>query len=51
MRGLKRLRSVQTVSAGHTLVQNIHRGHYELATDATPRLRIPAAFTELAHAI
>ncbi|ABW12669.1 putative transposase [Parafrankia sp. EAN1pec] len=27
MRGLKRLRSIQTIGAGHALVQNIHRGH------------------------
>ncbi len=40
MRGLKRLRSAQTISAGHSLVQNIRRGPYELATDAEPRLRL-----------
>jgi len=51
MRGLKRLRSVQTISAGHALVQNIRRGHYELATDTHPQLRLAAAFTELAAAI
>ncbi|MCK9921718.1 IS6 family transposase [Frankia sp. AgPm24] len=51
MRGLKRLRSVQTVSAGHALVQNIRRGHYELAGDTDPRLRLAAAFTELAAAV
>nr|MDT0663550.1 IS6 family transposase [Micromonospora sp. DSM 115978] len=50
-RGLKRLRSVPTVSTGHALVQNIRRGHYELATDTEPRLRLAAAFTELALAI
>ncbi|WP_026240293.1 IS6 family transposase [Parafrankia discariae] len=49
--GLKRLRSVQTVSAGHTLVQNIRRGHYELATDTNPPLKLAAAFTELAAAV
>ncbi|KJE21259.1 transposase [Frankia torreyi] len=50
-RGLKRLRSVQTVSAGHALIQNIRRGHYELAIDAHPPLRLAAAFTELAAAV
>jgi len=48
---VKRLRSVQTISAGHALVQNIRRGHYELATDTHPQLRLAAAFTELAAAI
>ncbi|OHV33399.1 MULTISPECIES: IS6 family transposase [Pseudofrankia] len=51
MRGLKRLRSAQTISTGHALVQNIGRGHYELGTDVEPRRRLAAAFTELSHAI
>jgi hypothetical protein len=33
MRGLQRFRSVQTVASGHTFVQNVRRGHYEIATD------------------
>ncbi|MEX5638117.1 DDE-type integrase/transposase/recombinase, partial [Parafrankia sp. FMc2] len=49
MRGLKRLRSAQTISAGHAFVQNIRRGHYELGTD--PHTRLTAAFTELTLAI
>ncbi|ABW16116.1 hypothetical protein Franean1_6782 [Parafrankia sp. EAN1pec] len=51
MHGMKRLRSVQTISTGHALVQNIRRGHYELATDTNPQLRLAAVFTELAAAI
>ncbi|WP_083828821.1 DDE-type integrase/transposase/recombinase [Parafrankia sp. EUN1f] len=51
MRGLKRLRSVQNVSTGHALVQNIRRGHYELAIDTDRQLRLAAAFTELAAAV
>jgi hypothetical protein len=51
MRGLKRLRSVQTISAGHALVQNIRRGHYELGIDTRPQIRLAAAFTELAAAV
>ncbi|MEX5636432.1 IS6 family transposase [Parafrankia sp. FMc2] len=47
MRGLKRLRSAQTISAGHAFVQNIRRGHYELGTDTDPHTRLTAAFTEL----
>ena len=51
MRGLKRLRSAARLAAGHALVQNLHRGHYELATDVPPPLRLPAAFSELALAM
>ncbi|WP_261569672.1 transposase, partial [Frankia gtarii] len=51
MRGLKRLRSAQTISAGNALVQNIRRGHYELGTDTDPRLRLTTAFAELTLAI
>ncbi|CUU55374.1 DDE domain-containing protein [Parafrankia irregularis] len=42
MRGLTRLRSGQTVSAGHALVQNIRRGHHELGSDTRPQLRLAA---------
>jgi transposase-like protein len=51
MRGLKRLRSAARIAAGHAFVQNLRRGHYELATDAAPPLRLARAFTELALAI
>jgi len=51
MRGLKCLRSVQTISAGHAFVQNIRRGHYELGIDTDPHTRLTAAFTELTLAI
>jgi len=51
MRGLKRHRPARIISAGHAFVQNIRRGHYELATDIPARHRIHAAFDELAMAI
>ena len=51
MRGLKRLRSAQVIGSGHGFVQNLCRGHYELATHAEPRHRLAAAFTELALAL
>jgi len=51
MRGLKRLRSAQVISSGHAFVQNLRRGHYELATDTDPNRRLAAAFTGLARAI
>jgi hypothetical protein len=51
MRGLKRLRSARVISAGHAIVHNIRRGHYELSMELHPQQRPPAAFTELALAI
>ena len=51
MRGLKQLRSARIVTAGHAVIQNIRRGHYELGTEETVNLRIPAAFDELVTAI
>ena len=51
MRGLKRLRCAQVICSGHAFIQNLRRGHYDLATDAAPSLRLAKAFTELALAI
>jgi transposase-like protein len=51
MRGFKGDRSAQLVISGHAFMQNLRRGHYELAVDARPRRRVAAAFTELAQAI
>jgi hypothetical protein len=51
MRGLKQLRSVRVISIGHALIQNVRRGHYELATDVGPRHRLATAFTALALAV
>ena len=48
MRGLTRFRSAEVIAGGHDFVQNLRRGHYELATDAPPPLRLATAFTELA---
>jgi uncharacterized membrane protein len=36
MRGLRRASSLQTIAAGHAFVQNLRRGHYELATEKRP---------------
>ena len=33
MRGLKIIRSLRTIAAGHAFVRNLHRGHYELSVD------------------
>ncbi|WP_106331193.1 IS6 family transposase [Actinoplanes italicus] len=51
MRGLRTDRTAQTVIAGHAFVQNLRRGHYEIATETPTRLRLGAAFAELAKAI
>lgn len=51
MRGLKTDRSAQVVIAGHAFIQNLRRGHYELAIHTSPALRVAAVFTELAQAI
>jgi transposase, IS6 family len=51
MRGLKRHRSARIVSAGHAFVQNLRRGHYELAADSPARHRIRAAFNQLTMTI
>ena len=41
----------QVIIAGLAFLQNIRRGHYELATETTRSLRVATAFAELAHAI
>jgi transposase-like protein len=51
MRGLKQDRSARAVIAGHRFVQNLRRGHYELAVDEPVARRLAAAFDELALAI
>ena len=51
MRGLKRLRSAARIAAGHAFIQNLRRGHYELATNAPAQLRLAKAFSELAPAV
>jgi transposase-like protein len=51
MRGLRTHPTAQVIVAGHAFVQNLRRGHYELGMDVPPKLRIAAAFAELALAI
>jgi transposase-like protein len=48
MRGLKQDRSARIVLAGHALVQNLRRGHYELGVEEPASLRVAVAFDELA---
>jgi transposase-like protein len=51
MRGLKQEHSARVVLAGHALVQNLRRRHYELAVEEPASLRVAAAFEKLALAI
>jgi transposase-like protein len=51
MRGPKQDHSARAVIAGHGFVQNIRRGHYELAVEAPVTRRVAVAFEELALAI
>ena len=51
MRGLKQHRSAWTVAAGNTFVQNLRRGHYDIATEQPRRHRLSIAFADLALAV
>jgi transposase, IS6 family len=51
MRGLKQDRSTRVVIAGHGFVQNLRRGHYELAVEEPVTRRVAVAWDELALAI
>jgi hypothetical protein len=51
MRGLKQDRSASVVIAGQALVQNVRRGHYELAIEAPTNQRVAVAFDDLAMAM
>jgi transposase, IS6 family len=51
MRGLKQDRSARVIIAGHGFVQDLWRGHYELATEEPAGRRVAMAFAELAVAI
>ena len=51
MRGLKQDHSARVITAGHALVQNVRRGHYELAVEEPTNRRLAVAFEELILAI
>jgi transposase, IS6 family len=51
MRGVKTKRTANAVIRGHAFIQNLRRGHYELAVDAAPLLRLTTAFDGLRPAI
>jgi IS6 family transposase len=51
MRGEKRHRSARILTAGHAFVQNLRRGHYDIATDVPVCHRLRTAFDDLATTI
>ena len=51
MRGLRTEQTASVVIGGHAFIQNLRRGHYELAVDAGLLLRLATAFDELRPAI
>jgi transposase-like protein len=51
MRGLKQDRSARVIIAGHAFIQNVRRGHYELAVEEPTNRRLAVAFDELVLAI
>ena len=51
MRGLQTDRTAQVIIAGHAFMQNLRRGHYELAVDTPVAKRVSVAFTDLSKAI
>jgi hypothetical protein len=51
MRGLRQDRNARVIIAGHAFVQNVRRGHYELAAEEPTNRRLAVAFDELAMAI
>jgi transposase-like protein len=51
MRGLKQDRSVSVIIAGHAFIQNVRRGHYELAVEEPANRRVAVAVDELAVVI
>lgn len=50
-RGLRTYHNAGVIIAGLAFMQNLRRGHHELATETVGRLRAPTAFAELAQAI
>jgi transposase-like protein len=51
MRGIKTMTGLRTLASGHAFVQNLRRGHYEIAVDEPAGRRLAVAFTDLASAI
>jgi transposase-like protein len=50
-RGIKTMTGLRILAAGHAFVQNLRRGHYEIATDEPAGRRLAVAFAQLAKVI
>ena len=51
VRGPKRRRPARALATGHAFMQNLRRGHYDIATNSSCRHRLRIAFDDLALAI
>jgi IS6 family transposase len=51
MRGRRTDRTATVIITGLAFMQNVRRGHYELATETARHVRVAAAFNKLAQAI
>ncbi len=51
MHGLKQDRSLRVIVAGHAFMQNVRRGHYQLAVEEPANRRVAVAVEELALVI
>jgi hypothetical protein len=51
MRGLRTEQTAQVIISGHAFMQNLRRGHYELAVDVPGSERVAVVFAELALAV
>jgi LPS sulfotransferase NodH len=51
MRGIKTMTGLRVLAAGHAFVQNLRRGHYEIAADRPRNLRLAIAFGQPATAV
>ena len=49
MRGIKTMTGLRLVAAGHALVQNLRRGHYEVGVDEPAGCRLRVAFADIAR--
>jgi transposase-like protein len=50
-RGIKTMTGLRILAAGHAFVQNLRRGHYEIAPDEPAGRRLAVAFAQLAKVI
>jgi transposase-like protein len=51
MRGIKTMTGLRILTAGHAFVQNLRRGHYEIATDEPTGRRLAVGFAQLPKVI